>query len=669
LGWSTGPDDQVLSANSSPSTEFNLKQAMGRNFSNESLASVSSMKKMFQGFRATAIDFQGLVSVLLAVGLPLYPPVALGYLTKSAFRFKSRSWPALWVLMGLPIVIVEFSQGRYSGAMTAIGFIGLMVLAGNAIHARRDTVVLGFSLSLLILILACEVQKSWDAQSWWYRPATKVSEASGVTRFQSGNEPVFRYWTHVPGSAVMRLEFQARTLEVPDEWRWEPSEAGFKIQSQIESGVPWTRIRFPKGRDPYVSTVIDTGKPLSGRTFRVSLEMRSPQGILALGCRGVWLQEYGRAFASGCLPVTLRPRWQRVTFSWTAPRAQDSPNSLRVVLNDFDGLELDVRGLRLEQQLLDKSAWSSLLQSWVGVQWPGSSVSYRVGVEPNTNWRSYRLDIDAYRSAGPEIQAIAWPGQFNIELRGVRLIGTGSDRPVPKSPSTRIGLWYPSPNLLGHVIVVLGLGVMTLAQRFRWTLLASLLTLLALLPTGSRTAWLGFVFGGTILLGLTSFHRRLKLSVVALLLIVVVVFFAGGLERLSLISLDSRLEDGNPVSRPEIWSAAWQALLDNPMGVGEGGFQGWFSRIRPGSTAIQHAHNFWFELAVRHGWIGLFSAFGFTGTVLWFGWRWGKMRALVFVASAFVMNIFDYTMFYPGVVYPLLLVLNAFRTQVQVVVD
>jgi O-Antigen ligase len=373
--------------------------------------------------------------------------------------------------------------------------------------------------------------------------------------------------------------------------------------------------------------------------------------------------------ASGCLPVALNDQWQGFTYSWTAPQVKDSPSKLRVVLNDFDGLEFDVRGFQLQEQIrqpLGKIVWVSLLCPWVGLTWPGikTSESNRVYLENTSSWKSYALDADgSMQPRAFEVEAIASPGESNIELRNTQLSGrNGAANPVPKSRPSRISLWFPSPNLLGHLVVVIGLCVVALTHRSRWAILACLLTVLALLPTGSRAAWLAFVVGGPWLLWLAASKRTRVFVTVALMALLAVTLGLGGLDRLSIISFGTTPEDGNPLSRPEIWAAAWQALLVHPLGLGEGGFTIWFNHLRPETAGmILHAHNFWLELAVRYGWVGLFSAFAFTGGLLVFGWRWGGFRGLALVVSVLLMNIFDYTLFFPGVAYPLYLSLNAFR--------
>jgi O-Antigen ligase len=613
------------------------------------------------------------VQIITAAVLPFSPVALLGFLVQRNWKpgIHARVWTMLWLLTGAPVLMVSLITGRFLEVLTGVLFLVLSMIACHILQTPRKTIVSSFMVSLLLVIVATEVQKSWNSQAWWELEPAALHPVGfdGVTRLNGGGRLVSRFWTLAPGPSALRLEFEARKTGPTSHWTWDSSQAGFQLRQLTESGIPWTRVVFPRGVDPYLSRIVETGQPISGRTFQVSLELRSRKPISASGCRGVWLQEFGGGYASGCLPVALNAQWQRFTYSWTAPQLTDSPSKLRVVLNDFDGLEFDVRGFQLQEQIRElsgKTALVSLLRPWVGLTWPGikTSESNRVYIENTSDWQSYVLDADpSLQPRAFEVQAVASPGESNIELRKTRLLGrNGLLNLVPKVQPYRISLWFPSPNLLGHMVVVVGLCAMALAHRSRWVILACLLTVLALLPTESRAAWLAFVVGGPWLLWIATSKQTRVFVIVALMALLVATLGLGGLDRVSIISFSTTPEDGNPLSRPEIWAVAWQALLVHPLGLGEGGFALWFNHVRPEAAGmILHAHDFWLELAVRYGWLGLLSAVAFTSGLLVFGWLWGGFRGLALVVSVLLMNVFDYTLFFPGVAYPLYLSLNAFR--------
>jgi hypothetical protein len=621
-------------------------------------------------FRSIHFDWKTFILTVAISLLTVTPFAALGFFRSETFllRTNSRDWLYVWFPTGFLIATNELIRGRFLSGGSAIAFAFLMYLVCKSFCAPRKLIILGFFLNLILVLIATQVQRGIEAESWWGLNPAKIypSGMFGVSQLSGGGIPAFRSWLQPAGSAGIGLEFQARVTGLSQNWSWEPSQPGFGLQDRLESGHVLTRVVFPRGADPYLFIALDTGRHISGQVFRVSLEMRAKQPIPARGCRGIWLQEDGRAYAAKCLPVALSPSWKNFSLIWQAPPVKDSPTGLRVVLNDFDGLEFDVRRIKVERAVSGTSGWISLLRPWIGLRRSGQKVaSGRVYLENGSDWRSYRLIEAGLATNQVEVQAIAWPGESNIELRNVSLLGRdGAANPIVKSPSSRISLWFPSPNLLGHVVLVLGLSVMALTRRPSWAVLAFVLTLLALLPSGSRTAWLAFVIGGVWLLWLVVYQYN-RIALITILALFVLVLIGGGLNRVSVIKFDASLEDGNLVSRPEIWSIGWQTLLERPFGLGESGFKTRFHQRRPEVPNINHAHNFWLEMAVRYGWVGLFVAVVFSAALLFLSWRWGRFRGLVLVSSVLLMNVFDYTLFFPGVAYPLFLSLNALREELR----
>lgn len=106
---------------------------------------------------------------------------------------------------------------------------------------------------------------------------------------------------------------------------------------------------------------------------------------------------------------------------------------------------------------------------------------------------------------------------------------------------------------------------------------------------------------------------------------------------------------------------AWQAVLEHPFGLGQGKFPKYFEQ-HVGTVphdAIQHAHNFWLELAARYGFLGLIAAVWISLGLLFVAWRRACWRGLTLVMLLLLLNITDNTMLYQGVFCPLILTLNA----------
>jgi O-antigen ligase len=123
-------------------------------------------------------------------------------------------------------------------------------------------------------------------------------------------------------------------------------------------------------------------------------------------------------------------------------------------------------------------------------------------------------------------------------------------------------------------------------------------------------------------------------------------------------------DDGvNPISRWDIWQVALQALLAYPLtGLGTQPFISFMAGLDfPRHLIATHAHNLWLQFGAAYGIPGLLAALWLTGGLLGLAWRWGRWRGLGLVVPVMIMQLFDYTLFYAGVLFPLILGLNALR--------
>jgi O-antigen ligase len=157
------------------------------------------------------------------------------------------------------------------------------------------------------------------------------------------------------------------------------------------------------------------------------------------------------------------------------------------------------------------------------------------------------------------------------------------------------------------------------ARRNAWLILPVATAVAGVLLSLSRGATLGLAAGVLVLLA----WRRARRVALALIALVVVLTLAGANpigesdyvstveERLSTVSDPTRQS-----RRPEIWSVAVDAAVENPFaGVGLNQFQAVSAResLFEDGAAIENAHNIYFSLAAETGFIALAAFLVFLG--------------------------------------------------------
>jgi O-Antigen ligase len=575
-----------------------------------------------------------------------------------------RTWSLIWVV---PLVL---TLGAEVTRQDLAGF-GATLVAGLylwlvCVHTRisRRLVVAGLlpivlAAVLLVMLIAATVELRINSSSW-YHPDPRVVSHPNLFAWDEWHfqglplgDFVRRAWKVPKGVQDLEVGLEMRAVQpLPDQWA--ASDGNYRLETLQELGESFTRVVTPLGADPFLFWSFDTGGAVSGRSFRVSLEMRSVKPIPALGCRGVWLQEDGGGYSAKCQAVSLDSSWKRVHLNWSVPQSSQSPNRIRVVLNDFDGLGYDVRRVRLEQRV--GANWTPLSSLWLNIAALGKGS--RLWLNPTGLWQPLKLGLKV-RSSDSEamLNGVLWVGSAELEVRRVRALGSGVLlEPVPSVG--RVALWFAQPNLLGHSVAALLLCGLAISRRGWLSLLLAMTGLGLIALTGSRTALLVVVVGIPLLAvqNLSLRARPIVLSVVVAVAVLALVF-TPGIRRDGL----SILNDGNATPRTRIMQIAWQAVLEHPFGLGQGQFPKYFElHVGPAPhDAIQHAHNFWLELATRYGFPGLVAAVWISLGLLFVAWKRARWRGLTLVTLLLALNITDNTLLYQGVFCPLILTLNA----------
>ena len=575
-----------------------------------------------------------------------------------------KAWLWLWLPPTLLLLTSNFAEQRHTGYEVAGQFLLALVVSTLALPLRALRALL---IAVLALFFVSAVAGPFLATRIWQDPqALSLGDTLANLRRNTVTTTAARSWRLPAEAKGLELFFEARLARGELGWDWFRSAGGFKLTPLEENGVAFTRVVTPQGGDPYLMRTFDLGSPAGGKTFKVRLELRSPAPIPAEGCRGVWLQTWGPGGDAACQAVGLGPEWHPVELTWTAPEASES-SIIRVVLNDFDGLSYDVRNVELYE--LENGTWGRLeptLQeaAGLGVNWDGAEPHAGRGFVPTSEWRTFSFSLEPPPGAS-SLRALLWVNSTQsrnaqVEVRNTRLENPSGSPPTPVPTYPRAQLWFSHPNLAAHTLLSLVLATLVTTTSLSLTLVVASLAVLSVLLIRSRAAWLSLLLGAGWFAFLTPpFKNRRRLSV----LVAGVVLLGMGV--LSVNSFRSGVfANRTGTSRLEIWRVAGDALLEHPWrGIGQAGFSDYWREAYRGNTQelVTHAHNLWLQFAAAYGLPGLIAILWLTGGFLYLAWRWGRLRGLALVVPVFVMNTFDYTFFYSGVLFPLLLGMNALR--------
>jgi hypothetical protein len=505
---------------------------------------------------------------------------------------------------------------------------------------------------------------------WQHSEKTTSLELLSAGIVDTVEQSGIRRWEIPEGAKEFELTFEARATDVTSRSSWIISQPTINVQQREENGTRFSRISNPTGGDPYIMRYFDLGKPVGGRRFKVLLEMRASEDVAESACRGIWLQVWHRGGGARCQSVALGPEWRTYSNTWQAPEEAKS-QIIRVVLNDFDGVTYDVRNVKLF--IACGAEWCRLAPlvpeaPYVRINGsaaePAATASFLVG----TTWREVkvsfprsRLDDDA---SFVTAEVVAASGT-DVQTRNVDLVADEVSL-TPVRNNTRQSFFFPHPNLAGHSLGVMGLVLLPLGVSAVGKLTIASVTLLAVFLTGSRAAWLAVILGITALLWLTFRRRVWIFLVLALLAASALLMSEDNFGRLSILAFDNS-DHGH---RLQIW-AAYARLFSENLLTGIGGSSSAFASGWKdlGITLLPeppgHAHNVWLQFAAGYGSFGLAAIVWLTAGLTWLAQRRGGKRGLVIIAAVFIMNVFDFTLFYSGVYIPLLVGLNSLGAVAQ----
>lgn len=252
-------------------------------------------------------------------------------------------------------------------------------------------------------------------------------------------------------------------------------------------------------------------------------------------------------------------------------------------------------------------------------------------------------------------------------------------------PVTQAITWGGDPTLFAHMVMVVGSLIALLATDSRLRVLSLALAGVGVGTAGSLEATLGLLIVLAYFLvrsmSMRAVGPALAIGALAGVLVVTVTMDrrAGlgpadaGVGLTSAMNANLALGIGSASGRPGVagpgpdfasdrwamWRAAWTGIAEHPwVGRGPGTFSAYFERLSlstraTGSGVPAHAHDLFLEVLFERGIVGLAGLFLLIAGLAWGAARDRDAGLLAILAAVLVANVFDYTFFFGGVIYPL----------------
>lgn len=611
--------------------------------------------------RRSIVMIASLVDTLAALTIALWAPLSLlPFIVRRLLHRRSISPPSGHILLLSGALLIPLPAQLLAGrsGFELLGQAALLALLLWLLEPVRQPTIRGI-LAALMLSLALIVPFQLRTNSIWLDglqtpPLGMLIRGESDLNARPFARAVFKTWQIDPKTEIVRLQFDARLAEDPQGLDWLASGTDLPLLTMSDTrdecletiGLPALAQRFSneerdargscfRRKPTFVATSEDTipdlktSQTIRGAHYRYSFEetVGSQECLEVSGYTFVDTGDAGRAYSSDVRRVNLVAGARLPTYS-----SNDTSITVRPSIPGFRS-EAD-NMLRF----VPRPAWTSQVLELHLKKLPERA---------NEDLLTLAMVLDA----GTSIML------RNIELRSLTPHTTP---PRPKS-YPRVSLWFPQPNLAGHTWATIGLAVASIGFSVPTLFASAFLTVPLVVLSGSRIALASLLLGLSSFFWMVSRRRWQRASLVAL-----------GILSLALISSWSPLSLGrfqvsaveNEVSRQEIWTQALKTMYEHPYaGLGRDEFsKTWRTdSSTPRSGLPTHAHNIWLQYAIKYGVPGLVSILTLTGGLILLAWRWAKGRGLALIIPILLMNFFDSTLFYAGVIYPLVLGLNGLR--------
>lgn len=614
----------------------------------------------------------------MGITLALLPPVGFLALLRLPPRqhlgqlLASRRGFICLGLVGLSLAAI--SSVLSSAVNTELLFTSLLLLLVPFVHRTSHATLFGLTCGVLMLVALFGLERAALARSWVGQTSMDLGRIGSVFLGSErvGSDGLWgahnRYWSTRGASGNLRLVFDLRTVSGFPGNSWFSFGSDIVVEKLTGAEGTYNRISLPSPQS-YVVQRHQLNEPVGGKTFRLRLRLRVDPRYPTLEssaetCSGIYLRVQPAGYEAACLHSPLANNWVDYEFTWSPPENSEATvirAELRIPYPTFD-----VQSVRIEERT--DEGWSD-----VGYLEPtGVHFSIAVDGKQSIDWPSYHLvptpdwrrhswaispeDVSEALAVDTVRVALRVEADTLVELRNVRLQDEAGRNLRPVVHNERQELWYGHPNLAGHSLATLTIGLLAMVPSMPVFLLLSFTGGLGVFATGSRAAWLVLIVG-TYLFA----YNRWKAARLLLLFLAAAITVSYLLGLFSTESL-GRLQiwetwDSGSISRFEIWGVAWNAFLDQPWtGYGSTGFVDAWKQVNAQATVYipEHAHNIWLQHAVQSGIAGLLGIAWLTLGLTYLGCRHGGIRGACFMCSILILNVFDVSFHYQGVLFPML---------------
>lgn len=574
-------------------------------------------------------------------------------LDRGSWPREALLWTALWLGFGLiaSIAAPPLLDDRSGQVWTWVSVaVPLGLLGGWLLRPRRGWLI-GGAIALLSFGVLMGAFQGWLAATTLVGSAERVRAVglglTGATTSLEGAVGAYLSWRLPSTEDAMVIRFEAR-LASPSvgPTPWQERTTGLLLEAAGAGDEVLTFVSAVSVEEGVIAQIRPTARSLGGRTFRVRIEARGE--LQAGGTRPLLTMSDQQGIHRLHLELPVSSGWRSFESVWQVPE-QATDNALVITLSRLGGHALELGPLEVNE--LDGDRWSTLETADLLMVRLGQT---ETSLPLTETWQRYEARTGTTPAGEVEARFTVGSGTTAL-VRAVSVSSLATGVQLPRSPRPmRVRYLGAHANQLGHSAATVLAAVLAVGAGLPAIAVAAGLTLANLWMAGSRAALVGTLMA--LALFLPSLRGRHRLWLPGVLLLVVgaayLVWGTAGWDRSA---------GETPTSREAIWSTAWSAVADHPLRGLPSSFADYWRERQGTSGEISHAHNLWLQIAVTYGIPGLLAMLWLTLGLILFAWRLGRWRGMILVIPPLLMNLFDYTLFHPSVLFPMILGMSALR--------